>query len=178
MPNDRKAYHKEYYLKNKDAFIEYRAKNREARKEYCKQYRKDHKHDPEYKAKENARTLAWYHANFDKIKDKKYAKDKAWRDKNKDIINSFTAKRRVIKLQRMPKWLTEEQKKQIKDMYALATLLNETTDTEWHVDHIIPLQGKLVSGLHVPDNLQVIPAKENLIKRNKYKVDHGDTTNT
>jgi hypothetical protein len=168
MPNDRKAYHREYYLKNKDAFIEYRAKNREARKKYSKQYRKDHKHDPEYKAKENARTLAWYHANFDKIKDKKYAKDKAWRDKNKDIINSFTAKRRVIKLQRMPKWLTKENKLQIKAMYTLATSLNKSTGVQWHVDHIIPLQGKNVSGLHVPENLQVVLGSLNNRKSNKY----------
>ena len=168
MPNDRKAYHQEYYLKNKNAFIEYRAKNREARKEYCKQYRKDHKHDPEYRAKENARTLAWYHANFDKIKDKKYAKDKAWRDKNKDIINSFTAKRRVIKLQRMPKWLTEENKLQIKAMYMLASSLTKTTGIQWHVDHIIPLQGKNVSGLHVPENLQVIQGSLNNMKSNKF----------
>lgn len=173
MPVDRKAYHKEYYLKNKDAFIEYRAKNRETRNEYLKQYRKDRKYDSEYKAKENARTLAWYHANFDKIKDKKYAKDKEWRDKNKHIINSFTAKRRVIKLQRMPKWLTKEQKKQIKVMYTLATSLNKSTGVQWHVDHIIPLQGKTVSGLHVPENLQVISATENMKKRNKFEDTDG-----
>lgn len=168
MPNDRKAYHKEYYLKNIDFFREYRAKNRKSRIEYSKQYRKDHKNDEEYRTKQNARTLAWYHANFDRIKDKKYAKDKAWRDKNKHIINSFTAKRRVVKLQRMPKWLTKENKLQIKAMYALATSLNKSTGIQWHVDHIIPLQGKTVSGLHVPENLQVIQGSLNARKKNKF----------
>lgn len=54
-------------------------------------------------------------------------------------------------------------------MYALALHLSETTEHEWQVDHIIPLQGKNVSGLHVPENLQVIERSINSKKRNKYE---------
>lgn len=52
----------------------------------------------------------------------------------------------------------------------LRKLRNKFTNIEWHVDHIIPLRGKLVSGLHVWNNFAVIPAKDNQRKNNTYAI--------
>lgn len=54
------------------------------------------------------------------------------------------------------------------EIYDLAKLRTKMTGVEWHVDHIVPLQHKYVCGLHVPANLQCIPAKINLIKGNSF----------
>jgi hypothetical protein len=92
---------------------------------------------------------------------------KKYRENNLDKLYSSNAKRRAAKLQALPKWLTPEQLEQIKELYTCAQMFKLYTGEEYHVDHIVPLQGENVCGLHVPWNLQVIPAKENLSKSNK-----------
>ena len=79
-----------------------------------------------------------------------------------------TAKRRASQLQRTPKWLNEIDFERIENEYRLAALLTKVTRSPWHVDHVIPLQGKFVSGLHVPSNLRVLQASENIAKANKF----------
>jgi 5-methylcytosine-specific restriction endonuclease McrA len=87
---------------------------------------------------------------------------------NKAKIAFKAAKKRACKLQATPKWLTEEHKKQISEFYELAHELAWLNEGEvFHVDHIIPLKGTNVCGLHVPWNLQLLPAHKNLKKSNK-----------
>jgi len=86
---------------------------------------------------------------------------------NKDKVNSLKAKRRARKLNATPKWLTVYDFIQIQELYEIAQAFKLYTGQEYHVDHIIPLQGKDICGLHVPWNLQVILASENLRKSNK-----------
>lgn len=78
-----------------------------------------------------------------------------------------TAKRRASIKNRTPSWLAEDDLWMIKEIYDLRFLRESITGTKWHVDHIVPINGKTVCGLHVPWNLRVIQASENLKKGNK-----------
>lgn len=92
----------------------------------------------------------------------------AWRKRNKDKQASYGAARKASQIQRTPPWLTKTHKKQIQKFYSERDRLTAETKIIHEVDHIIPLRGKLVSGLHVPWNLQVITADENRRKLNRY----------
>jgi hypothetical protein len=94
---------------------------------------------------------------------RKIARDK-WDKLNPGRTNAAKTKNRLERLLRVPAWLTEDDKWMIEQAYELAKLRTEMFGFQWHVDHIIPLKGKKVSGLHVPTNLQVIPWQENLRK--------------
>ena len=69
--------------------------------------------------------------------------------------------------QATPKWLNPEQKQQILDIYEHMRDCRSFTGEDYHVDHIVPLRGENVCGLHVPWNLQVLPAYVNISKSNK-----------
>jgi hypothetical protein len=73
----------------------------------------------------------------------------------------------------MPTWLSEEQLSVIADFYAHAKDCEVVSGEKYHVDHIVPLQGKDICGLHVPWNLQVLPADVNISKSNKYEPDEN-----
>ena len=68
--------------------------------------------------------------------------------------------------QATPKWLTSEQRKQIVDIYEHMRDCRAVTGEDYHVDHIVPLRGENICGLHVPWNLQVLPAYVNMSKSN------------
>ncbi len=71
----------------------------------------------------------------------------------------------------VPAWLTKNDWMAIAGMYETAKHLTRELGIKMVVDHIIPLRGKTVSGLHVPANLQVISETENYSKRNHLPVD-------
>ena len=91
----------------------------------------------------------------------------AWQKRNKAYVNSITRKRQAAKLKRTPAWLTQHDLKIMESKYAIAAWLSAVVGREYHVDHIIPLQGKKVSGLHIPSNLSIIPAQDNMKKGNR-----------
>jgi hypothetical protein len=91
-----------------------------------------------------------------------------YKKENHSKVLADSNKRRISKINRTPKWLSKDDYWMMEQAYELAILRKKMFGFDWHVDHIIPLQGKYVSGLHVPSNLQVIPWYENVSKANKY----------
>lgn len=91
-----------------------------------------------------------------------------WQKRNKGSVNANTRKRQSSLLNRTPAWLTEFDILKMKCLYQLAAMRTRESGESWHVDHILPLQGKKISGLHVPSNLTVIKGSENVRKSNKY----------
>ena len=112
----------------------------------------------ESKAASRKRCKKYRQTDKGKVSKKRYNQT----DKGKVSSRVSSAKRRATKLQRTVGWSELEK---ITDFYKLCP-------PGYHVDHIIPLQGKLVSGLHVLANLQYLPAAENCSKGNRYNVDH------
>lgn len=92
----------------------------------------------------------------------------AWQKRNSSAVNANTRKYQASRINRTPSWLSEEQLNELKEFYNMAKELESIFPWKQHVDHIVPLQGKTVSGLHVPWNLQIISAKENMSKNNRH----------
>lgn len=86
---------------------------------------------------------------------------------NPEQQKAYTNLRRRRFREATPKWLTSDDKTVMRQMYLDAMQLTKATGERYVVDHIVPLQGESVSGLHVPWNLRVITQAENLRKSNK-----------
>lgn len=81
--------------------------------------------------------------------------------------NLWTMNYRTAKADRMPKWLNDGQLFELESVYTYCSALRRI-GLDYHVDHVVPLRGKSISGLHVPWNLQVLPGRENMSKGNSF----------
>jgi hypothetical protein len=117
------------------------------------------------RAARRAQALKYYHQDIEHSRKKQLKRQK----QNPSLYAAHTAKRRSTLIQRTPKWLTDQDFADIKKFYDLAHELSQAYGFPWHVDHIIPLKGKTVSGLHVVDNLQIMPANVNIAKSNRFE---------
>lgn len=100
-------------------------------------------------------------------KEEKAKWKRAYKDRNKDVYNALNSFRKRRHREATPKWLTYQQKQNIKALYMQAITMSNITGERYVVDHIVPLINDAVCGLHVPWNLRVITQEENLIKSNK-----------
>jgi 5-methylcytosine-specific restriction endonuclease McrA len=90
-----------------------------------------------------------------------------YKERNVDVVRADTSVRKRRHREATPRWLTEEQKLSMRQLYIQARKLTELTKDRYVVDHIVPLRSHEVCGLHVPWNLRVITQEENLKKSNK-----------
>lgn len=90
-----------------------------------------------------------------------------WSKQNRGKRNAVNAKRRAAKRKATPKWANQEK---IKLIYEKAKQVEIETGVKMHVDHIVPIQGESVCGLHCEDNLRIVPASVNISKKNKWNV--------
>ena len=143
---DRREYLRQYRIKNKERIKELSKKkyeeNKEQRKEAFREYY--------IRTRERRRELGKIHY-----------------EENKSFYLMYSKTRKATLKRACPNSLSSEDFEQIKQIYLECKIITEQTGVEHHVDHIVPLRGKDVCGLHVPWNLQIITAEENLRKSNK-----------
>lgn len=164
--------HKKWRDKNSEHVRAYRRKYRASNLGRIRETERESAR--KHAVKKNKTSFNWYHDN------REYALEKArqyrlenaeqlrtykkeWCPKNKGLVNACVTGRKKKIRQATPDWLTREHHRQITEFYILSAASPEPT----HVDHVIPIDGKKVCGLHVPWNLQILPALENLRKRSK-----------
>lgn len=151
-----------------------------------------HKHDnlarkaknranPEYLQAESLYRKRYYLKNKDLL----LKNLKLWRQNNKSYLQiynkhyrqtnmtrlAFLCQKRKLDIQnRIPSWTTTDDLWLLSEAYSLAAFRSKIFGFQWDVDHIIPLRGKIVSGLHTIENIQVIPAITNRKKSNSFEV--------
>jgi hypothetical protein len=133
---------------------------------------------------ERKKAMQYHYESYDKNKERIIKNVNKWQNNNKDRYKqiakkcyektkhkrfAYAAFKRAAKRNAVPKWINEELKQEIQKFYVEARLKTRDTGTKYEVDHIVPLMGKNVCGLHVPWNLRVITQFENRSKQNSFK---------
>jgi hypothetical protein len=140
----------------------------ETRAEYFKGYNKSEagqKAKKEYYERNKATVIA---RAFSRPSEEKTAAKARYKEANPDLYRELVSLRRRRFRDATPKWLSPEQRMEIRLKYRLAIEMSRATGVRYAVDHEVPIQGEDVCGLHVPWNLRVITQDENLKKSNKH----------
>lgn len=182
------AYHRAYYAKNREAILaqsaawqkanpekarakslRYLANSPEKRAAVTARSKEKNPHaDAEKSARYRSKNLE-ARREQDRMRsindpEKERARHKKYRLSNLSRDCAKVARRNASKLDATPPWLTKEHHAHIEKVYAISAFLTERTGAAHHVDHYHALRGAGFCGLHVPWNLCVLPAKENLRK--------------
>lgn len=133
---------------------------------------------------EKAKAIQYHYENYEKNKERIIRTVSEWQKTNREKYRKIAKKcyektkhkkfawqalARAAKRNAVPKWIDDQLKKEIQKFYIDARLKTKETGTKYEVDHIVPLMGENVCGLHVPWNLRVITQFENRSKQNKFE---------
>lgn len=138
-----------WWLKNRDEILARKRARYNAKK-----------NDPKFKELNLKRALNYQKKNPEMVK----TRNRRYREKHKFLFAVWEGERRFIKNKAMPPWVDRAA---IREIYEEAAKRTRETGVAHHVDHRYPLRGKGFVGLHVPWNLQVLTATENISKGNR-----------
>lgn len=144
----RKEHIKARVKRNYHADIE---KSRAAARKYVEEHREEAR----------VRVKAWVAANTER----KRAADRTYNALNRATVNAAKAKYRATKRKATPPWVDKAHLDKIRKIYKEAERMSVMMNEPYHVDHIVPLQGGTVCGLHVWWNLRVIRGEDNNKRR-------------
>lgn len=136
---------KRFQENNKEKHVEY----------WAKSYSKHAK-------KKRAYAKAYRESNVEKIKEA----SKSYKQKNRPKLSRLQIEREQKIKQACPSWVTKEDKKWMDEIYKASKQIKDQYGVDTAVDHIIPIKGKTVCGLHVPWNLRVVTRSYNSQKLN------------
>ena len=136
-----------------------------------KQWRRNNKdrvqkRDAMYYQKYKSRKIEYANEYRSKFPEKTALVCRNWRAKNKHKHAHSERKRQAAKMSATPKWLSKSDYVWMDKIYYQARLTSDKYSADINVDHIIPLQGKDVCGLHVPWNLRLVSRSYNSTKNN------------
>jgi hypothetical protein len=143
----RKSYHAKLYVENRDEIDRRNSAWQKANRESCcERVRR-------YRAKDIEASRARTRKSH-----------KKWRQNNPAKWSAISRKHALQKIRAVPAWANHFF---IEEAYDLARRRSRLLGSKWHVDHVVPLRGKAVCGLHVEHNLAVIPGRQNMLKGNR-----------
>lgn len=120
-------------------------------------------------AKNKDKMRVWDADHYRQNKDRIKAKVKRWAEENRGKSNAIKKAYKAARSRACPPWARNDKalRAQMDEVYERAYKISIETGVKHHVDHVVPIRGKTVSGLHVPWNLQVLPGSENCRKSNR-----------